>query len=154
MVTIEKSLEALDRAFKKLGPKKLAEIVAKIDAMPSVGPTAREYLAYVSNAIESKICIAYPESEHHTSGYRTDLGYFKSSLGVEYQLGMTDTRWNKENGYACDFTLHGKEGGDYTSGKLNNTFVVFNTDEPCDEWRVELIKRAIEGGYLNKDLVI
>ena len=97
--------------------------------------------------------IAYPESKNHKSEYRIDLDYFKSSLGREYQLGMTDDSWNKENDYACDFTLHGNKCGDYTSGVLNNTFVYFNTDEPCYEWRVELLKRAIASGHLTEDKI-
>ena len=153
METIKRSLSALDKAFKQLGPEKLAEIISKIDDMPKIGPTVKEYLAYVSNAIESETCVAYPESEHHNSGYRIDLGYFRSSLGTEYQLGMTDARWNKENGYACDFTLHGIEGGDYTSGKLNASFI-HEGNSPHDEWRMELLQRAISGGFLKEIIIL
>lgn len=97
--------------------------------------------------------IAFPNSEHHTSNYRVDLGYFTTSNGNEYQLGMTDTSFKEINGYDCDYTIVGEEGGSYSSGRLDTIFIYKNKSEKYpkngDTPKHELLKRAISKGLLD-----
>ena len=100
--------------------------------------------------------IAFPNSEHHVSDYRVDLGYFKASNGREYQLGATDEPWNTLNGYTCDYTIHGVFDKDYTSGRMCK-LDLFRTDSihsVNNEWEVELYRRALLKGLIKKENIV
>jgi len=65
MADIEKSKQALERAFQKLGKKGIADIIAKVKAM-NIGGTI-ENISNVNNErdVNNKIIIANLENELH-----------------------------------------------------------------------------------------
>lgn len=98
---------------------------------------------------------AFPKSEHHTSSYRTDLGYFLDKRGREYQLGVTDESFHKIHGYTCDYTIVGEEPGDYRSSDFRYAPLYENGIVPeHDEWRIELWRRAYKAGLISESGVI
>ena len=96
---------------------------------------------------------AHPLSEHHASDYRKNLGYFKSSNGTEYQLGVTNSEWSKENGHVSDYTIHGDNNGDYTSGHIGvlNLFRNDSIHNIHNEWKIELLKRCLGFQLIKKE---
>ena len=142
---INTSPTALDRAFDKLGGKRIQEIRDSIPSIP--GPTVSEYLAMSEKRLE----VAFPKSDTHLCGYRIDLGYFKDDTGKEYQLGITGPLFFENNGYTCDYTITGDKTGDYCSGKLNYIEIYKKGYPNPFKWKDELFRRAIKGDHIDRD---
>ena len=98
------------------------------------------------------IPVAHPNSEHHMSSYRVDLGYFKDSRGIEYQLGITDASYEAMWGHTCNYTITGEEPQDYGSMDMRYLLVYKNQIVPdYGECRNELYRRAIKLGFIDRN---